>query len=143
MIYIYKGIAITRSLSKVTIYYTVNFHSNVGNAFILCADVFSSSINSEDIFNFRSPHVDIIIDIILKITKHLAATEQIPKYVMEHISRPIYQNGLHILNPSRSAISASYVPLLRSLYISKHGIPFDDINISLPKSIHRIYMNWK
>ena len=80
----------------------------------LCADVFSSGINSKDIFNFKSTHVDMIQDIILTITKHLAATKDIPKYVMELISRPLSQNGLHILNPTRSAISASCTPLLRS-----------------------------
>lgn len=61
---------------------------------------------------------------------------------MELISRPISQNSLHLLNPTRSAISASCAPLLKSIYIAKHGIPLDVINISLPKSILRIYMNW-
>ena len=61
---------------------------------------------------------------------------------MKLISRPLSQNGLHILNPTRSAISASCAPLLRSIYIAKHGIPLDAINIKLPQSIQRIYINW-
>ena len=83
-----------------------------------------------------------IKETILEITKHMAATDEIPEYVTELISRPSSQNGIHILNPTRSAISASCAPLLRSIYIAKHGIPLDDINVKLPNSIQRIYMNW-
>lgn len=58
---------------------------------------------------------------------------------MEIISRPTSQNVINILNPTRSAISASCAPLLRSVYTAKHGIPLDNINISFPKSKQQIY----
>ena len=108
----------------------------------LCADVFSSGMQSDDIFSFKSNHTDMIKKTILEITQHMAATNEIPEYVNELISRPSSQNGLHILNPTKSSISASCAPLLRSIYIAKHGIPLDDINIKLPMSIQRIYANW-
>ena len=83
-----------------------------------------------------------IKETILEITQHMAATYEIPEYVIELITRPSSQNGIHIINPTRSSISASCAPLLRSIYIAKHGIPLGDINIKLPKSIQRIYLNW-
>ena len=101
----------------------------------LCADVFSSGISSENIFSFKSKHTDMIKETILEITQHMAATDEIPEYVIELISRPSLQNGIHILNPTRSSISASCAHLLRSIYITKHRIPLGDINIKLPNSI--------
>ena len=52
------------------------------------ADVFSSGIYSKDIFSFQSKHTDMIKETILEITKHMAATDEIPEYVTELISRP-------------------------------------------------------
>ena len=73
-------------------------------------------------FNF-SEHTNNIKDIIHNMAKHISASDIIPQYVIELISRPTSQNGIHILNPVKSAISASCAPLMRSIQIAKHGIP--------------------
>ena len=108
----------------------------------LCADVFNEGINSPDIFNFNSQHTKNIKDITLKITKCISASEEIPDHVIELISRPTSQNGIHILNPVKSAISAACAPLIRSINIAKHGIPIHRTRIPLPKSIQKLYKNW-
>ena len=108
----------------------------------LCADVFTEGKNSNDIFNFTSKHTDKIKDIILNLAKRISATDIIPEYVIELISRPTSQNGIHILSPVKSAISASCAPLMRSIQMAKQGIPLQRSKIILPMSIQRIYMNW-
>ena len=109
----------------------------------LCADVFTEGINSPDIFNFNSQHTQNIKSITLQIIRHISATEEIPEHVLELVSRPTSQNGLHVLNPVKSAISAACAPLIRSINIAKYGIPIHNANITLPTSIQKLYRHWK
>lgn len=84
----------------------------------MCGRVYRRK-NSNDIFNFNLEHTDNIKDIILNLAKHISATDIIPEYVIELISRPTSQNGKHILSPVKSAISASCAPLMRSIQMAK------------------------
>ena len=108
----------------------------------LCADVFTEGINSPDIFNFNSQHTKKFKDMTLQIIKHISATDVTPEHVLELVSRPTSQNGLHVLNPVKSSISAACGPLIRSINLAKYGISVHKTKITLPTSIQKLYRNW-
>ena len=107
----------------------------------LCDDVFSGGINSSDILQFESEHTVSIKNVILDVVKHLSSSESIPDHVLELISRPTSQNGIHILNHARSSISTSCEPLLRLIHIAKYDLPLHKHNIKLLKLVQCMYMN--
>lgn len=106
-----------------------------------CTHIFYEGIHRNDIFIFISKHIDIIKDIILKITKRIAATDNIPEHILELVSRPTLQNEIHIINPVRAAIIASCATLPRSIHKAKHSITLQNKNIKLQKSIQKVYIN--
>ena len=110
--------------------------------YTLCADVFLNATQCENIFEYNSPHCQEINTLFNQVTKFLTAENLIPPYVKELTERPTSQNGIHLLNPCKSAISASCAPVIKSIQIAKKGIPIKDTHISLPTSITSIYKKW-
>ena len=111
--------------------------------YTVCADVFTNGEHCSSIFEFNSEHISNIQKLIIRLAKKISQHDNIPKYVLDLMSRPTSQNGCHILNPKISAISASIAPVIKSIQMAKHGIKAGKHNITLPTSIQRLYMNWK
>ena len=72
----------------------------------------------------------------------MANTTNLPVYVKELTCRPVWQNGIHIMNPKYSAITASCSPLIKSIQLSELRLPLHKQRITLPTSIKRLYKNW-
>lgn len=110
--------------------------------YTLCADVFQNAINCEAIFQYSSQHCHEINTFFTKAMKFLTAENILPPHVKEISERPTSQNGLHLLNPCKSVIIASCAPVLKSIQITKKGIPLHEDYIPLPSSIRSLYSNW-
>ena len=110
--------------------------------YTLCADVFENGIQCTNIFKYKSKHCDDINNLFIKVLKFLTAENIIPPHVIELSTRPTSQNGIHLLNSCKSAITASCAPLLKSIQIANNGIPIKKESIKLPYSIRRIYKEW-
>ena len=86
--------------------------------YTLCADVFINGKACDNIFTYDSPHCHEINDLFTQVIKFLTAEDIIPPHMKELTERPTSQNGLHILNPCKSVISASCAPVLKSIQIA-------------------------
>ena len=110
--------------------------------YILCADVFINGDKCNNIFDYDSEHCQEINKLFIQTIQFLIAEEIFPPHVKELTERPTSQNGLHILNPCKSAITASCAPVLKSIQIVKKGIPNKKKIVKLLKSITNIYSEW-
>jgi rRNA-processing protein FCF1 len=110
--------------------------------YTLCADVFVNGEKCNNIFDYDSEHCQKINNLFTQTLQFLTVEEIIPPHVKELTERPISQNGLHIFNPCKSAITASCSPVLKSIQIAKKGIPIKKEFIKLPQSITSIYSDW-
>lgn len=90
--------------------------------YTLCTDVLYNETQCSEIYNYDSHHIAKIQDIITDLCKFLAAIDDIPPFLMELVSRPTSQNGTHIINLTKSAISLACTPVLRSIQMVKFGI---------------------
>ena len=83
--------------------------------YTLCADVFQNAINCETISQYSSQHCHEINILFTKVLKFLTAENILPPHVKELSKRPTSQNGLHLLNPCKSVITASCALVLKSI----------------------------
>ena len=110
--------------------------------YTLCADVFLHAKTSNNIYEYNSTHSKEINNTFTQVLKYLTKEDIIPQHVKELSERPTSQNGLHLLNPSKSAITATCAPILKSIQMAKEGIPTGQEHIILPSPIRNIYKNW-
>ena len=110
--------------------------------YTLCANVFQNGDQCENIFDYNSQHCGDINKTFNRVIKFLIDEKITLPHVKELTERPTSQNGIHLLNPCKSAISAACAPVIKSIQIASKGIPVKDNYIMLPKSIRRYYKNW-
>ena len=72
----------------------------------------------------------------------MGAVDDIPAYALALAARPSSHNGLHLLNPTLSAIPAACVPLMKSIAFATIGITASETIHKLPPSISCVYRNW-